>query len=517
MLLVLVCLPLTATLYDYGVTSDEPIYMEAAWNIQKWLTLEPQKIFNQDEIDRYWKTDPKRNIHPSGLKWFYLLAQKITFWEKDPYRQNGVLNVLIFSISIITLFNWWNGNSIGRCAISIILLLTMPRFFAHIHFPVTDILMTSLLLLLVVYLDRILFRKTFWFIGFILGFFVSIKITAIVLILPVLFVFLLWYRDEWKTVLPRIAIICLISLFVFYVLNPDYWFSPLSRCREFLTQSLTRRSWTSFTVYFGGRFHSYRGPFYYPFTMFFITTPVLHILLLMLGLTSVFLKKRLRVDLKMVLVFTCFAFPFLLLTIPMSPAHDGIRYLLPAFPFAVCFMTRGVEKLWNFIRDQSGAHPIKAVARWITAAATMALFAVDLHNPARYPPFELSYYNRIVGGLSGAHQSGYETTYFWEILNDDILDQLNERCAGSFVYFPLTPTDFFFKHMLSFRKIDFMPTRDPKRANFMLIMGRPFTRFWEARTYPIFRKEGKIPIPIWDISIDSIPLLKLYSITGEKR
>jgi len=201
----------------------------------------------------------------------------------------------------------------------------------------------------------------------------------------------------------------------------------------------------------------------------------------------------------------------------MSPAHDGIRYLLPAFPFAVCFMTRGVEKLWNFIRDQSGAHPIKAVARWITAAATMALFAVDLHNPARYPPFELSYYNRIVGGLSGAHQSGYETTYFWEILNDDILDQLNERCAGSFVYFPLTPTDYFFKHMLRFQKIEFMPIRDPKRADFMLIIGRPFTKFWEARTYPIFRKEGKIPIPIWDISLDSIPLLKLYSITGEKR
>ena len=160
---------------------------------------------------------------------------------------------------------------------------------------------------------------------------------------------------------------------------------------------------------------------------------------------------------------------------------------------------------------------MKAVARWITAAATMALLAVDLHNPARYPPFELSYYNRIVGGLSGAHQRGYETTYFWEILNDDILYQLNERCTGSFVYFPLTPTDFFFKHMLSLQKIAFTPIRDPKRADFMVIFGRPFAGFWEFRTYPIFRKEGKIPIPIWDISIDSVPLLKLYVIPGEKR
>jgi hypothetical protein len=50
----------------------------------------------------------------------------------------------------------------------------------------------------------------------------------------------------------------------------------------------------------------------------------------------------------------------------------------------------------------------------------------------------------------------------------------------------------------------------------MLIIGRPFAKFWESRTYPVFRREGKIPIPIWNISLDSIPLLKLYLITGEK-
>ena len=74
-----------ATLTDYGITSDEPIYMEAAWNIEKWLSLKPNKIFNQNEIDRYWKTDPIRNVHPSGVKWLYLTAQKSIFWE------NGML------------------------------------------------------------------------------------------------------------------------------------------------------------------------------------------------------------------------------------------------------------------------------------------------------------------------------------------------------------------------------------------------------------------------------------------
>jgi hypothetical protein len=511
MLLLLICLPVMATLSDYGVTSDEPIYMEAAWNIKKWLSLEPRKIFNQEEIDRYWKTDPMRNIHPSGVKWLYLVAQKTILWEKNPYRQNGVLNVLVFSISVIVFLRWWTEGPLSKHIIFLLLLLTIPRFFAHIHFPATDIPMTSLLLLFVVCLERIFFRKTFWLTGVILGIFVSIKITSAILALPVLLVFLIWYRHKWKIVLPRIMLICMTGLFVFYILNPDYWFSPLSRCNEFLTQSLTRRSWTPFTVYFAGHFYSYRGPFYYPFVMFFITTPILHMLFLCSGLIFFFIDSQLRSNLKMVLVFTCLAFPFLLLALPVSPAHDGIRYLLPAFPFAVCFMTLGLEKFWKFVSYKASS-PAKIATQWIATAVTIGLFAVDLHNPARYPPFELSYYNRLVGGLSGAHFRGYEDTYLWEILNDNVIKRLNKLCAGSYVYFPLPPTDLFFKHMLNDHKIEFLPSMDLKRADFMFIIGRPFVRFWESNTWPKYRREGKLPVPIWSISLDSVPLLRLYLI-----
>ncbi|MDY7034643.1 MAG: hypothetical protein SV375_00565 [Thermodesulfobacteriota bacterium] len=51
-LFILICLPLMLTLSDYGITSDEPIYMEAAWNIRKWLSLKPQEMFEQETIDQ---------------------------------------------------------------------------------------------------------------------------------------------------------------------------------------------------------------------------------------------------------------------------------------------------------------------------------------------------------------------------------------------------------------------------------------------------------------------------------
>jgi len=485
--------------------------MEAAWNIKKWLSLDLYKIFDPTEITRYWETDSTRNVHPSGVKWFYIIAQKVIFWENNPYRQNAILNVFIFSISLLVFLIWWSKGSLQRCIIPIILLLTIPRFFAHAHFPATDIPMTSILMLFVVCLDWSLFKKSFWLSGVILGFFISIKITALLLAFPVLLLFLLWYRFDWKVVIPRILLICVIGLFIFYLLNPDYWFSPIARFKEFIVQSSTRRSWTPFTVYFNGQFFSYRGPWHYPLTIFFITTPVLHILFLFVGLVLFAIKQALRKDLKIMLIFICLTFPFLILALPISPAHDGIRYLLPAFPFAACFMAMGLEKLWNSVKDQSNTYTPRKIFKWIAATAALLLFAGDLLSPARYPPFELSYYNRIVGGISGAFKRGYETTYWWEIINDDVLEQLNKRCKDSYVYFPISPTDYYFKHMIDANKIAFKPTQDIDRADFMLIYGRPYVNFWEIHTLQAFKQAGKIPINRWGISLDSVPLIQLYS------
>jgi hypothetical protein len=165
----LLLVPLWITLYDYGITWDEPIYMEATLKIKQWLSLPSLEMMNPEVINRYWKTDPGRNVHPSGLKWFYIIAQKTIFWEKDPYRQNGLLNILFFSVSIIIFLNWWDKNSYWRPLSYVLILLTIPRFFAHIHFPATDIPMISFLLLFLVYLDRMLFRKSFWLAGIFLG------------------------------------------------------------------------------------------------------------------------------------------------------------------------------------------------------------------------------------------------------------------------------------------------------------------------------------------------------------
>jgi len=509
-LLAVLCLPLAVTLPDYGLTYDEPIYMESARHVETWLSLGLGEMLDRDIIERYWGTDPGRNVHPSGLKWLYVAARKVIVWEKDPYQQCRILNVLIFSISALLFVKWWGEGSLWRAIAFVLLLLTIPRFFAHLHFAATDIPMTSFFLLFLVCLHTTLFGRAYLLAGLLLGLVVSMKITALLLVLALFPAYVFCYRQAWKKVLRRLALISLVGLLVFYVINPDWWFSPFSRGREFLILSLTRASWSPISVYFGGHIYPYRGPFYYPFVIFLITTPLLHLVLLLWGLGRQAFQKA--IQLKRVLLLVCLASPFLILALPLSPTNDGARYLLPAFPFATAFMTLGLEGLWRFVRSKSGSSFTRTVLRLLVPAACLALLAVDLHNPARVPPYELSYYNALVGGLSGAHKRGYETTYWWEILNHQVLASVNDICRGAPVYFPAPPTDLLLRHLKRHQAMAFIPTRDYKQGDFMLILGRPHVRFWEVKALPLYRKLGKIPVPAWQIALDGVPLIRVYEI-----
>lgn len=514
LLFLLFSAPVVFTLSDYGITHDEPIYLEASRSIRHWLSLDLRHMLNRESIEEHWKTDPFRNIHPSGVKWLYIIAQGTVFWEKDPYTQNRLFFIFVFAGSLALFLQWNLGPSLFKSILAVLLLLSIPRFFAHAHFAATDMPMTAFLMLFVMAASRSMEHSNPWLAGMLLGFLASIKVTSVLLALPPLALFLILHRTAAKKALRTASLLILTAVLTFYLVNPDWWFSPLSRTAEFITQTVTRKHWAPLSVYFGGTIYFYRGPFTYPFVMFFITTPLLHLLFLLAGLGCFFHGKTLRIDRRMITGFVGFFTPFVLLALPVSPTVDGIRYLLPAFPFAACWMTIGFLLLWNFIARSPRKSFTTVALRVGLAAVSFALLALDIHTPARQPPYELSYYNRSVGGLAGAHQRGYETTYWWEILNESALQELNSLTSGSRVYFPVPPTDLFFMHMTEAGKIRFTPSLEPLGAEFILIFGRPYVKFWEERTFSALRQDGKRAVPVWSMTVDSVPLLQLYRIIG---
>src|SRR5262249_326846 len=60
-----------------------------------------------------------------------------------------------------------------------------------------------------------------------------------------------------------------------------------------------------------------------------------------------------------------------------------------------------------------------ALAVGVLGSAASALYRVH--------PYELSYYNELVGGPRGAWNRGFELTYWYDAFNPGVMDDLNRR------------------------------------------------------------------------------------------
>ena len=81
-----------------------------------------------------------------------------------------------------------------------------------------------------------------------------------------------------------------------------------------------------------------------------------------------------------------------------TPAHDGIRLMLPAFLFLAALAGWGAVWLADGLATLARRGDRPAPFRAAMAAAVLGWSAAQL---AMIHPFELSYYNRLVGGPSG--------------------------------------------------------------------------------------------------------------------
>ena len=116
------------------------------------------------------------------------------------------------------------------------------------------------------------------------------------------------------------------------------------------------------------------------------------------------------------------------LTLPVlrmlpTPAHDGIRLMLPSFPFLAALAGWGAiwlaDGLARIFRRPERPLPFRA-------AISIAILGWSTVQLVLIHPFELSYYNRLVGGPKGAWSRGFELSYWYDAFNPETLREINE-------------------------------------------------------------------------------------------
>ena len=120
-----------------------------------------------------------------------------------------------------------------------------------------------------------------------------------------------------------------------------------------------------------------------------------------------------------------------------TPAHDGVRLFLPTFFFLAAFAGWGsvcVAEILSRTTRLAAGFTRPWLGSLVLASAAAALIGIH--------PYELSYYNELVGGPRGAWERGFELSYWYDAFTPRVIADLNKRLPpGAQVEFLNKKTD----------------------------------------------------------------------------
>jgi len=438
-----VLLFISATAKDYGVAWDEPPYYHAADLHLKWIVEvggnllrdELRKSLDDSNIKAAWHWNPYNVPHPPFSRIISAIAKNLSGDMVDKFTAYRLAPALFFAVLVTVIYLWLNelfGPATGLFAASALMLI--PNLFGYAHIAVTDLPLATMWFLTVYCFYKGL---TGWqwsiTLGVVWGLALSTKFPALLIPVPLIVWAHLFHRDKYAN---NIFSLIFLAPLVMFATQPYLWHQTGLRVLEFLYEGISRgyRADANFGVFFLNQILlSQQLPWHYPFYIVAVTTPEPILLLALVGiLSAIWLREQRSI---LLLLTLNAAFVLILGVLPGAVLHDGVRQMLSALPFIAALGGAGFFVLTTGIVNV--AHRSESLQRInnLKAKVTAAFFVLVCVNPAidlyLTHPFQLSYYNRLVGGIRGAYERGLETTYFMEAITPAFLQRLNEKLPHS--------------------------------------------------------------------------------------
>lgn len=410
---------LTLASGTFGLTWDESIYFQFSDSIRSWFLH--HRSFDPAAIDTYWHYSPHQNPHPPFMKiWGALFAH--FFADHLPYPTGYRLGNIIYVSACLALSYRLLFTSFGRAAslAAVCFVCFQPRVFGHLIIAATDspVAVSWLTMTLTAWRLQHTGSASGKTVLRILLFVVlscssATKITGFLVVLPLAAYFARYSNFRELGWLGGAALCAL--LFVVLVFPPN-WAHPLSAVQHYLFYPFIRSELPISTFYLG-KIYQFYLPWHYFFVMTLVTTPVI-LLLLVFGLISV--SRVNHYGLLPTLMFPV-GFWLIMVHLPAVPKHDGIRQFLSFYPFWGLLSWLGLLGLLSRLKGWS-RFSIRPFARNIIMVVPAAVL---LLQTSAWHPFELSFYNRLIGGLPGAEKRGMELTYYLEAAHQGFIRRIN--------------------------------------------------------------------------------------------
>lgn len=427
------------TASHYGLTWDEPAYFHASDLHTQWLADFWENLFNgqigrsldDKVIKTAWHWDPYHVPHPPFSRILSGLTKTTFSSVIDKFVAYRLAPAIFFAL-LVTIMYRWMAELFDRITglFSALTLILTPNLFGFAHFAVTEMPLTAMWFL-TVYCFWHGLKSWRWslVLGAVWGLALSTKFPALLIPIPLLLWGHLYHRHAYSN---NVFAMIFLSPLVMIASQPYLWHQPSLRILEFLYEGLSRgyRPETNFPIYFFNQLY-FTGelPWYYPFFMIAVTTPEAFLALSLVGLASI---RWLKTQHEAMVLFLCNAlFIPMMGLLPGAVLHDGVRQLLSVLPFIGGLAGGGFFLLVKYLTERSQRSEtlqrIKHLRAKLAGTVSLLLLSPPALDLFIYHPYELSYYNRLVGGIRGAYERGLEVTYFMEAFTPDFLKFLNEK------------------------------------------------------------------------------------------
>jgi len=427
-LLLVSFISIAATCDDLGWTWDEVYYflsseLQIEWFQALWTALaggSTGRVLSQKIIDEYWLWDSTHNPHPPLYKILSSISLMLLRSSMDEFIAYRLATALLAGILVAFVFHSLRTTcGLLPGLFGALSLLAMPLFFGHAHIAATEIPLA---------LFWFCSYWAFWkgltgFAGSALlavffGCALATKFTA-VMIPAAAVIWTVLYREKRAV---RNIIALMVSPCIAVLLNPGWWYQPLQKISDFIRISMSRHDTIPISTFFAGTRYSFSPPWYYAPVMTVITIPVTILLPLLLGI--ILLLRRRGKNPRDVLFLLNIPCIFSVVMLPQAPVHDGIRQFFSLLPFLAYLSGMGFHYIELVFSGLSLAPRVK---KTLIVALSAGCIVCSGYQIWRCHPYELSYYNALVGGLRGAYAKGMEITYWFEGVNKNFLEEFNRR------------------------------------------------------------------------------------------
>lgn len=420
---------------DYGMPWDEPTEMAAlGTNIREYIGFfrgedkEPEKSATGIRFP-----DQETTLEIDHGQSVYYPISPVFFFDlgtDGPRELSLIIHgyiFFLFMMGVIGLYfiatfltkSWKYG------IVSSLFLYLSPRFFAEGHYNSKDIVSMAMLILCFWFYIRFMESKKlkyitlfalfsaisanmrivgFAFFGLAVAFYIIMLITC--------------KKMDRKNLL--LGILSTALFFAFYfLLTPVAWKDPVSFISYTFSRSSNFSAWSGVVYYMG---QSYRPvPWHYIPVMFAITSPILIVILTVIGnLTTLISIVRTKItkifegDLKYYLMSQIFVWTFLGYAMIRQPIlYNGWRHFYFLYGFLIILAMHGLKQIFDYLKDKEKRKRLVAVIislQLIVSGVTIVL----VH------PNEIVFYNMFAGSDPG---SRFEMDY-WNVNMINALTEL---------------------------------------------------------------------------------------------